>query len=119
MKTIAYTNAAIFTGEIWLDNKVVLIKNETIVDIVSAKYLNSDFEIVDCHGKVLAPAFIDLQIYGAGGQLFSAYPTVEALRLLAEHNLQFGTLQCLVTIATQTLDVIYACLDAIKKYWLQ
>lgn len=116
MNTIAYTNATIFTGERWLDEQVVLVRNETIVDIVSTEKVEKDFDIIDCQGKVLAPAFIDLQIYGAGSQLFSAFPTVEALQKLVDHNLKFGTSQCLATIATQSLTVIYACLDAIKKY---
>lgn len=117
MKQSAYTNAFIFTGEKWVKNKTVLIKGGTIIDIVPSKNSNPGFETIDCQGKILAPAFIDLQIYGAGKQLFSAYPTTGALVLLVENNLKHGTATCLVTIATQTLPVIHASIDAIKEYW--
>ncbi len=119
MNQLAYTNAQIFTGEKWLENQAVLVKDEIIADIVSIGSIPEYYKTIDCQGKILAPAFIDLQIYGAGGQLFSAFPTPKALQLLAEHNLKYGTTHCLATIATQTLDVIHACIDAIKKYWQQ
>ena len=94
MNQSAYRNPSIFTGEKWLENQAVLVKGETIIDIVSTGKIPDDFEMIDCQGKILAPAFIDLQIYGAGGKLFSAYPTTEALRLLAAHNLENGTANC-------------------------
>lgn len=119
MSQLAYTNAKIFTSEKWLENQAVLINEGNIIGIISAEKNPENFEVIDCKGKILAPAFVDLQIYGAGGKLFSAYPTTEALQLLAEYNLKYGTANCLATIATQTLDVIHASIDAIKEYWVK
>lgn len=117
MNQLAYTKAQVFTGENWLQNNAVLVRDETIIDIISTENIPVGFQIIDCQNKILAPAFIDLQIYGAGGKLFSAFPIPESLKILAEGNLQSGTANCFATIATQTLDVIRESIGAIKNYW--
>ena len=115
----AYTDAAVFTGEKFIQHQVVLVKDGIVKDILPAAQLPAEVPIVDCANKYLVPAFIDLQIYGAAGKLFSAYPSVAALQLLAQHNAGSGTASCLVTIATQPKATIVACIEAIKSYWQQ
>lgn len=113
---VAYSNATVFTGERWLDQHVVLVKNGIIEDVLPIKQIPSDIKVIDCKNQLLVPSFIDLQIYGAAEKLFSVYPTVSSLQLLADHNAASGTAACLATIATQPIDVIHNCLDAIKEY---
>ncbi|MES2775495.1 MAG: N-acetylglucosamine-6-phosphate deacetylase [Bacteroidota bacterium] len=115
----AYTNATIFTGSEWIENHAVIVSGDTIETIVLAEQLPADMERIDCNQQLLVPTFLDLQIYGAAGKLFSAYPGNEALQLLAEHNATCGTGTCLVTIATQPMPTILACIEAIKTYWQQ
>ena len=116
---IAYTNAKVFTGDMMLDNHVVLTDGPDVVDVIPVCQLPEDIHSIDCNGDFLVPAFIDLQIYGGGGQLFSAYPTEKSLKILAAQNAANGTYGCLVTLATQTMDNIEAGITAIKKYWQQ
>jgi N-acetylglucosamine-6-phosphate deacetylase len=115
----AYTNATIFNGEQFLENHAVLVHDGIIEAIIAANMLPNNVQIIDCNNQLLVPAFLDLQVYGAGGQLFSAYPTTTALQLLAKHNASTGTTGCLATIATQPMPVIMACITAIKNYWQQ
>jgi N-acetylglucosamine-6-phosphate deacetylase len=115
----AYTNATIFNGETFIGDHTVITNNGTIETVVHATQLPQGITTIDCQNQLLVPAFLDLQVYGAGGKLFSAYPTTEALQLLAGHNAQSGTAACLATIATQPMDVIEACIEAIKSYWQQ
>jgi len=115
----AYINAQIFTGEKLLEDHAVLVDGGLIIDVVLNVQLPRDIHSIDCKGQLLAPAFIDLQIYGAQERLFSAYPTVEALQLLVEHNAKSGTAACLATIATQPMETILPCIEAIKQYWNQ
>ncbi len=114
---VAYINAPIFTGEDWLENHAVIVADEVIEAVMPRDKLPTDMTVEDAQGKRIVPGFLDLQIYGAGGKLFSAYPQPESLQALYEHNLQNGTVACLVTIATQPMDVILQCIDAIKDYW--
>jgi N-acetylglucosamine-6-phosphate deacetylase len=68
-------------------------------------------------GCSIVPAFVDIQVYGAGGRLFSAYPDTASLKLLAEECLRGGTAQCQPTVATNTLEIMHRCIDAVRQYW--
>lgn len=116
-KVRAYTASKIFTGTEWLNEHAVIINEETIADIVFRKNISSDIRVQDFGDTILAPAFIDVQIYGAGGRLFSVYPEPESLYKLNEYCLAGGAALCLVTVATNSYDVFYKCIDAVKDYW--
>jgi len=66
--------------------------------------------------NTILPAFIDLQIYGAFGKLFSVYPQVETLQLIHRYCKEGGAYWFQPTVATNTTEVIYKCIDAIKRY---
>jgi N-acetylglucosamine-6-phosphate deacetylase len=68
---------------------------------------------------ILAPAFIDLQIYGAYEKLFAVYPEVSSLELLNKYCNEGGTAFCMPTVATNEPEVFLKCIDTIKKYWQQ
>ncbi|MBB2146397.1 N-acetylglucosamine-6-phosphate deacetylase [Pedobacter sp. LMG 31464] len=73
-------------------------------------------EIVSERENLIIPGFIDLQIYGAGGKLFSADPTVESLTIIEEDLLKKGTTSFLNCIATNTPEVFNACIIAAKEH---
>lgn len=90
---------------------------------------HQDIEIVD--GKIarinqsstptktrdlVVPSFIDLQIYGAGGKLFSAEPSVEALSHIENELLKTGTTGFLACIATNTPTVFDECIKVAKAH---
>jgi N-acetylglucosamine-6-phosphate deacetylase len=110
-----YTADKIFTGTGWLYNHAVLIENDKIESVLPISSLPGKIEIVN-HGVLLAPAFIDMQVYGAAGQLFAAYPSADSLFKLYAHCKAGGTDHFLPTIATNTYNVIKECIDAVKKY---
>jgi N-acetylglucosamine-6-phosphate deacetylase len=68
---------------------------------------------------MLVPAFIDLQIYGAGEKLFAVYPEKDSLLRLKKYCNDGGAAWCMPTAASNTYDVFYKCIDAIKDYWQQ
>jgi N-acetylglucosamine-6-phosphate deacetylase len=111
----AYTADKIFTGTEWLSNHAVIVNDEIISEIVSLDSLQKNIPVL--HSHILAPAFIDVQIYGASKKLFAVYPTTESLAKLYEHCVAGGTHYFLPTVATNTYEVFYKCIDAIKEYW--
>lgn len=111
-----YTADKIFTGTGWLYHHAVLTEDGMIRRLVPISSLPGKIA-TEYHAVVLAPAFIDLQIYGAGGQLFAAYPTSDSLFKLCAQCRVGGTDHFLPTIATNTYAVIKECIDAVKKYW--
>jgi N-acetylglucosamine-6-phosphate deacetylase len=50
-----------------------------IVGFVYDTDIPDDYEVRDLGGNNIAPALIDLQIYGGNGFLFSADPSIEAI----------------------------------------
>lgn len=114
-----WINARVFTENGWLDNHTVVEEDGRITAIFPTKAEKELGSFIDCGGAMLVPALIDLQVYGRGGKLFSAFPQPESLALLASENRKTGVGLCLVTIATQPFPVIMESIRGIKAYWKQ
>ncbi|MFA4867347.1 MAG: N-acetylglucosamine-6-phosphate deacetylase [Pedobacter sp.] len=112
---IAITNCKLLKENTLLSDQTVLIENGRIAKISNEK-VPDRFQQIDAAGDLLCPSFIDLQIYGGGGALFSAYPTVDSLRKMDDDLMSKGTTSFLACVATNTMEVIYQCLDAAKEY---
>ena len=68
-----YTTKALYTGQDWLKDVVVHVENGVVVSIDK-----KDFKEADAV-PFIVPALIDLQLYGASGQLLSEMPTKETI----------------------------------------
>lgn len=64
----------------------------------------------------LIPGFIDLQIYGAAGKLFSAEPSLNSIKIIEDQLLKEGTTSFLICLATNTPEVFNQCISVIKEY---
>jgi N-acetylglucosamine-6-phosphate deacetylase len=100
-----------------LTNHAILVENGKIEDIIPVASLSSAQPIQQFDNCFIAPAFIDLQIYGAYGRLLAVYPEVDSLVKLKDYCEKGGAAFCLPTVATNTNEVIYKCIDAVKDYW--
>lgn len=112
----AFTAYKIFTGTGWLQGKAVLCSDGKITEIIDVADLPKGIVCKHFEDSFLAPAFVDIQVYGAGGKLFSANPGSDALDALANNCLENGTIACLPTVATNTPDVIFKCIDEAGQY---
>jgi len=101
----AFTNATIFTGAETIEGKALLVRDGIIDSIISSRDIPSGCEIVDCGGHYLCSGFIDLQIAGGGGYLFSAEPTPEALDSITGAIVRTGTTGFLIAIPTNSMEV--------------
>ncbi|MGB3008245.1 MAG: amidohydrolase family protein, partial [Chitinophagaceae bacterium] len=112
-----YTAKHIFTGETWLTNHAVITKGGKIKELVplSSSLTTQATQLFD--NCIIAPAFIDLQIYGAFGKLLAVYPEADSLFKLKEYCEKGGAAYCLPTVATNTYEVFYQCIDAVRDYW--
>ena len=63
----ALKNCIIHTATETLDQHSVVVKGDTIAGIVPVNELDASINTVDLKGLHLAPAFIDIQIYGGNG----------------------------------------------------
>lgn len=103
-------NVNLFRNDILTKNQDVEINNG-LVSAVKASDSNRYEE------NLIVPGFIDLQIYGAGGRLFSAEPTVESLTIMEDDLLKKGTTGFLACMATNTPDVFNNCIKAAKEHF--
>lgn len=113
----AYTADRIFTGDTWLSDHAIVAEDGKIAALVDLSSINREITIEKFPGSFLAPAFIDLQIYGAHGKLLAVYPEADSLVKLNEYCRNGGAAFCMPTVATNTYDVFYRSIDAIRDYW--
>ncbi len=115
MKT-AYHHGTLFTGESRLEGAALLTRDGIVEQVVSDRDIPSGYQLRDLDGLMAAPALIDLQIYGGAGKLFSLFPSVEALEGINRFCLAAGTAYFQATVATNSIQVIHAAIDAAKSY---
>ena len=114
MKT--YRAKRVFTGTEWLTNYTIAVDNGLIEDIFSTdESLHDDGS--DILYDMIAPSFIDLQIYGAGDKLLAVYPEVDSLSRLQRYCGEGGANNFMPTVATNTYETFYKCIDAVRDYW--
>ena len=112
----AYCNGRIFTGEKFVKNACILVNNNKIVGIVDKNNVPSDAEVIDLKKNIIAPAFIDLQIYGGNGALFGEHPSVKALEATYNYCLSGGAAHFMPTVATHSEKTMFDAIDAVKSY---
>ena len=113
---IALIAREIFTGREIQTGKAVLVKEGTIVDVVDREAIPAGYRVRELPGYLLAPALIDLQIYGGNGKLFSAELTTEALEATYEYCLQGGCTQFLITLATNSIEKFIRAMEVAREY---
>lgn len=112
---IALTNCRLFLEGSFTADKVVLIREGIIEEVLQKDSLPEKARVIDCAGNYVTPGLIDLQIYGAGGYLFSNDPNEATLRAIANTIVKSGTTGFLITLATNTVEVFKKAIRVVKQ----
>jgi N-acetylglucosamine-6-phosphate deacetylase len=112
----AYFNGRIFNGEQFLKNACILTDNLKIVSIIADNQIPTHAQRIDLQGNIIAPALIDLQIYGGNDGLFGEFPSVEALQATYQYCLAGGAAHFMPTVATHSEKVMFQAIDAVRNY---
>jgi N-acetylglucosamine-6-phosphate deacetylase len=107
----------VFTGDTWISGQATVIEGNQISGNVPVDSIPRGIEIKNFPGCILAPAFIDLQIYGAHGKLLAVYPEADSLSALNDYCRSGGAAFCMPTVATNATIVFHRCIDAVRDYW--
>ena len=111
-----YLAKQLYTGSDCLINHAVVVENGSIVAILPIDQMPPQAgPIYD----IIAPAFVDIQIYGAHEKLLAVYPSADSLFRLYEYCSKGGASHFVVTVATNSNAVFYSCIDAVRAYWEQ
>lgn len=116
MSSTAFITREIFTGHEIQTGKAVLVKEGKIVGVVATGAIPADYRVRELPGYMLAPAFMDLQIYGGNGKLFSAEMTTESLEAVYEYCLAGGCTQFMITLATNSIEKFVLGLEVARQY---
>ena len=108
--TLDYSTNALFTGSEWLKDVVIHIENDLVVGI-DQKGFDPNHAL-----PFITPALIDLQIYGADGKLLSEFAEKETIEKIYQYCIESGTSFFQPTIASQSMEIINASIDAVKAY---
>lgn len=112
---IAIKNCKYFQDHQLISNQNVFIADGKI-ETLTADEIPAGYRVIDAKGQYLTSGFLELQIYGSGGNLFSAFPTVETLRQMDADLISKGTTGFMACLATNTMEVFYKAIDAAKAY---
>ncbi len=98
----------VFTGHEWLTNQAISIEDG---------YINSlSHEAGGISDGFLVPGFIDLQVYGGGGLLFSNHQTVAAIQATFDEHVKTGTVAFQITLNCSPKQSMWSAIEACKSY---
>ena len=113
----AFVNCDIFTGDEFLTDRAVIVRDNKIDSIISNRAaLRKRMDVVDLKGATIAPGFIDTQVNGGGGVLLNDTPTRDAVKKVADAHRRFGVTSIMPTIFTETEDKISALWSAVQSH---
>lgn len=102
----------IFTGHEWLFQHEIHVENDRIVAIQPVQSI-SDIQYKE---GFICPGFIDLQVYGGGGILFSNHQTVESIQKTYEEHLPTGTHYFQITLNCSPKETMWKAIEACQEY---
>ena len=112
----AFYNGHIYTGNEVLTGKAILVKEGTIQSIVEEASIPATCSRYDLQGMNIAPSFIDLQLYGGNGLLFSHELTPASLQATYEYCKAGGAAHFMITMATNSLEKFKQGMQAVRLY---
>ena len=111
----AIVDTVVFDGSHYLDNHAVLLEDDRVVSVCPDTQLPRAVDrTIRLNGRLLAPGFLDLQVNGGGGELFTDKPTINTLRTISDAHRQFGTTAFFPTVITTSTETMRAAVDAVR-----
>lgn len=97
----------------------VLTDNGRIIGVLPVTEVPEGSKTVNLGGATLAPALIDLQIYGGNGKLFPYSTDIPSLAATYEYCRGGGAAYFMPTVPTSSWEVMLRSIQAVKDYWEQ
>lgn len=112
----AYYAKKIYTGVEVVENSYIIVNEGIVKEIVSEISNYSGIKVTDYSNFNIAPAFIDLQIYGGGGSLFNTEPSINTIEKTYDEIAKSGTKHFQITLSTIDLDTMLKGIESCKEY---
>lgn len=111
----AITAATVFDGERLLQNHCVIVRDDTITQLLPIADWPADLDRVALTAGTLAPGFIDLQVNGGGGLMFNNQPDAAALQTISAAHRRLGTTTIVPTLISDTPTTQQAAVEAVRS----
>ena len=112
----ALTANTIYTGYRELTKHAIIINDKGRIDaVIPLDDLPKGIKVEKISPGLIAPGFIDLQVNGAGGFMFSELPTLKCISAIAEAQAKFGVTGFLPTLITGPLENMIRASGAVDK----
>ena len=95
-----------------LEAATVVIEGDRITEVRPATIGEAGFDLA---GGYLLPGFIDAQVNGGGGVLFTDTPTADAIAAMGAAHRRFGTTGFLPTLISDDLDAVATAIRAVDE----
>ncbi|MEJ7738882.1 MAG: N-acetylglucosamine-6-phosphate deacetylase [Chitinophagaceae bacterium] len=116
-RPLAIVNGTIYTGRDILFNKTILVEHGSIADIVENAAIPPGYDKEDLKGLNISPCFVDLQIYGGNGRMFSHDLSVASLQATYDYCLAGGAAHFMITMATNAMEKCIKGIEVVRMYW--
>ena len=116
-----YTNATIYTGSQILRHASLAVEDDVITGVYpkDGKHPGPVESVTDLNGLSLAPALIDLQIYGGGGLLFNNDPSPETILATYRDVQAGGGAWFQITLSCSAPEIMWQAMEACRTYQAQ
>ena len=115
MTKTAIVDTVVFDGSRCLKEHAVLVDGNHVVDVCPLSSLPTTVHrTIGLDGRLLAPGFLDVQVNGGGGELFTNDPTVDTLCKISAAHRQFGTSGFFPTVITTNIETMRAAVEAVR-----
>ena len=112
----AFLADEIFTGTETLTAKAILIENNIVTGIVPAGSVPASFTSTSFPDCMIVPAFIDMQLYGGNGKLFSHSLDSDSLEATYAYCKSGGCSHFMITMATNSTENFLKGIEAAGAY---
>jgi len=106
---------SLFDGERFLRDQCVIIRGETVEQILPQSQCPAGAAGIVLESGILAPGLIDLQVNGGGGVMFNNAPCRETVEKISAAHRARGTTSLLPTLLSDTLEVQQAALEGVRQ----
>ena len=111
----ALVNARVLLDDGFAIGKAVLIESGRIAAVVDEAAVPPTYTRRDLGGASLMPGFIDVQVNGGGGVLFTDSPSADKIAHIGATHRKFGTTGFLPTLISGDLDTVGAAIAATRQ----
>jgi N-acetylglucosamine-6-phosphate deacetylase len=112
----AFLADEIMTGNETLKGLALFVENNIVSGILSPGSLPSDITVEKLPDCLITPAFIDLQLYGGNGKLFSHSLDIESLEATRDYCQSGGCSRFMITMATNSMENFLKGIDTAGAY---